>query len=241
MIIPSQLPALLALLACLLFAPPAAGESSVTLGPEEFKAIFNDIVLESSPFPRKDIEIANFSSRPLSLALPAGGLDYRVTQRPADGSPGRKSVTVTFLTAGREAGQVRMSGDLRLFSEVVCTTRRLARNELIGQDDIAVLRQDISMLDNGLIRDPAQALGQKLKTSLPAGALLSAQHLDAPPLVRRGELVTITASSANVRITAPGEARNTGALGEVIKVKNLMSRREIHARIAGPGAVETEF
>ncbi|MHB1379870.1 MAG: flagella basal body P-ring formation protein FlgA [Desulfurivibrionaceae bacterium] len=44
-----------------------------------------------------------------------------------------------------------------------------------------------------------------------------------------------------MKITAPGEARNSGALGEMIRVKNLTSRREIHARVTGVGLVEAEF
>ncbi|MCX5865304.1 MAG: flagellar basal body P-ring formation chaperone FlgA, partial [Deltaproteobacteria bacterium] len=102
-------------------------------------------------------------------------------------------------------------------------------------------RQDISMLDAGLIQDPKQAIGQKLKVSLPAGAILYAQSIDAPPLVNRGERVTIMAKSQAIQITAHGEARNSGALGEMIRVKNLTSRREIQARVLSPGVVETEF
>ncbi|MGV1100150.1 flagellar basal body P-ring formation chaperone FlgA [Thiovibrio sp. JS02] len=233
---------LVALLICLFFPfPVGAAEKTTTIGLAELETIFSNIVLENSPFPAEDTRIANFTARPFNLTLPAGNLDYRVNQRPADGKPGRKSVLVTFLADGRDAGQVRMNGDLQLYSDVVCTSKRLARNEIITEDAITVVRQDISMLDSGIVRDPAQVLGQKLKTSLRAGAVLYSQLIDAPPLVSRGEMVTIMAKSKTVRITAPGEAKNTGALGEVVKVKNLMSRREIYARVAGAGVVETEF
>ena len=97
------------------------------------------------------------------------------------------------------------------------------------------------MLDAGLLQDPKQAVGQKLKLSMPAGAVLYAQNLDAPPLVNRGERVTIMAKSQAIQITAPGEARNSGALGEMVRVKNLTSRREIQARVLSAGVVETEF
>jgi flagella basal body P-ring formation protein FlgA len=49
------------------------------------------------------------------------------------------------------------------------------------------------------------------------------------------------AKSKAIQITAPGEAKNSGALGEMIRVKNLMSRREIHARVLDVGLVEAEF
>lgn len=233
---------MLAVLFCL--ACPFPGQTAEKLAPPELAAlenIFQEVVLKDSPWPKKDIQIDNFSVRPLALALPLGAFDYRITQKPNDSRPGKKSVSATILKEGKEQGQVKMSGDLRLFGTVVSTTKRLNRNGIIGSEDIAVKRRDISMLDAGLIQDPEQAVGQKLKTSLPAGAILYAQSIDAPPLVNRGELVTIMAKSQAIQITAPGEARNSGAKGEMVRVKNLTSRREIQARVLGPGIVEAEF
>jgi len=230
------------LLFCLACSLP--GQAADTISPPELAAlknIFNEAVLKDSPWPREDVLIDNFSVRPLTMTLPAGAFDYRITQKPSDVRPGKKNVTAAILQEGVEQGQVKMSGDLRLFGTVVSTIKRLNRNDIITDDDITAKRQDISLLDGGLVQDPKQAVGQKLKLSLPAGAILYAQALDAPTLVNRGERVTIMAKSKAIKITAPGEARNSGALGEMVRVKNLMSRREIHARVTGVGIVEAQF
>lgn len=232
----------IALLFCL--ACPLPGQAADPIATPDLTAlenIFSQVVLKDSPWPKEDVEIANFSVRPLAMTLPEGGFDYRITQKPNDTRPGKKNVTATILQEGQEQGQVRMSGDLRLFGTVVSTLKRLNRNEIVGESDVTAKRQDISMLDASLIQDPKEAVGKKLKTSLPAGAILYAQALEAPTLVHRGERVTITAKSQAIKITAPGEARNSGALGEMIRVKNLTSRREIHARVMGVGLVEAEF
>ena len=233
---------LVAVLFCL--ACPSPGQTAEAVAPPNLAAlenIFQEVVLKDSPWPREDLKIANFSVRPLAMALPVGAFDYRITQKPNDSRPGRKNVTAAILQEGKEQGQVKMSGDLQLFGTVVSTTKRLNRNDIITSDDILAKRQDVSLLDGGLIGDPKQAVGQKLKTSLPAGAILYAQTVDAPTLVKRGERVTILAKSRAIEITAPGEARNSGALGEIVRVKNLTSRREIQARVMGVGIVETEF
>ena len=233
---------LVAVLFCL--ACPLPGQTAETIATPELAAlenIFSEVVLKDSPWPREDLQITNFSVRPLAMRLPVGAFDYRITQKPNDSRPGKKNVTAAILQEGKEQGQVKMSGDLRLFGTVVNTTKRLNRNEIITTDDIATRRQDISMLDAGLIQDPIQAVGQKLKISLPAGAILYTQTIDAPSLVNRGERVTIVAKSQAIEITAPGEARNSGALGEMVRVKNLTSRREIQARVTGVGVVEAEF
>jgi len=233
---------MVALLFCL--ACPLSGQTAERIAPSalaSLEKIFSEVVLKNSPWPREDVQIANFSVRPLAMTLPEGVFDYQITQRPSDSRPGKKNVSATILQEGKEQGQVKMSGDLRLFGPVVSTKKPLPRNAIISNEDLAMKRRDISMLGGGLVKDPTQAVGQRLKTSLPAGAILYAQALDAPPLVNRGERVTIMAKSQAIQITAPGEARNSGALGEVVRVKNLTSRREIQARVMGPGIVETEF
>lgn len=232
----------IALLLCL--ACPLPGQTADTIAPPDLAAlenIFNKVVLQDSPWPKEDVQITNFTVRPLTMALPTGGFDYRITQKPKDCRPGKKTVSAAILQDGKEQGQVKMTGDLRLFGTVVETTKRLNRNDIIASDDVAAKRQDISMLDAGLIQDPKQAVGQKLKLSLPPGAILYAQSVDAPPLVNRGERVTIMAKSQTIQITAPGEAKNSGALGEIVRVKNLTSRREIQARVTGAGVVEAQF
>lgn len=232
----------IALLLCL--ASPLSGKAADPIATPDLAAlenIFSEVVLQDSPWPKEDVQITNFTVRPLAMALPTGSFDYRITQKPNDTRPGKKQVTAAILQEGKEHGQLKMSGELHLFGTVVNTTKRLSRNDIITGDDLVAKRQDISMLDAGLIQDPKQAVGQKLKISLPAGAILHAQNLDAPPLVNRGEMVTIMAKSKAIRITTPGEAKNSGALGETIRVKNLTSRREIQARILAAGVVEAEF
>jgi len=233
---------LMAVLFCL--ACPSPGQTAEAVAPPNLAAlenIFQEVVLKDSPWPREDLKITNFSVRPLAMTLPVGAFDYRITQKPNDSRPGRKNVTAAILQEGKEQGQVKMSGDLQLFGTVVSTTKRLNRHDILGNEDLVAKRQDISLLDNGLVQDPKQAVGQKLKISLPAGAILYTQAIDAPPLVNRGERVTIMAKSQALEITVPGEARNSGALGEIVRVKNLTSRREIQARVTGAGIVEAEF
>jgi len=233
---------MIALLFC--FAWPFPGQAAERIAPPAFAAlekIFTEVVLKDSPWPREDVRIANFSVHPLSMALPAGAFDCRITQQPKDSRPGKKNVSAAILKDGQEQGQVKMSGDLQLFGTVISTTKRLNRNEIITNEDIIAKRQNITLLPGGLIQYPQQAVGQKLKLSLPAGAVLYAKALDAPPLINRGERVTIMAKSQAIQITAPGEARNSGAKGEIVRVKNLTSRREIKARVLEAGVVEAEF
>ena len=54
-------------------------------------------------------------------------------------------------------------------------------------------------------------------------------------------MVTILADSGQIHVSVPGKARSAGALGDIIKVKNMLSRREIYAKIINQDEVQVEF
>lgn len=203
--------------------------------------IFIEIITENSPWPRHDLEVDGFACKPATLTIPAGTMDYRLLNQSHNNYLGKKTLSLAIVVDGKEVGRVKMNGDLRLYGDVVCTTKKIDRHTILTEDDVTVLRRDISMLEPNIIKSPEASIGKRLKTSLRAGAVLKPHLLENPPLVKRGDLVTIMAQSDNLQVTTPGEVRNAGALGKMVRVKNLMSRREIYARVLNPGVVETEF
>lgn len=235
---------ILLLIVICLGRPPAcpATETTRTLTTNELESIFSEIIMANSPWHNDELQINNFSARPLSVTVPINGvIDYEITQKPSFSHLGKKIISIDLLVDGNKYSQVKMLGDLALLGEIACLNKRLSRGDIITNDDVAMIRHDISMLDSGIIREADLVIGKKLKTSLRAGAILYSHLVEAPPLVKRGDLVTIMARTDNLRVTVPGEVRDNGARGEVVKVKNLMSRHEIYARVINPGIVETEF
>jgi flagellar basal body P-ring formation protein FlgA len=219
----------------------AAERNGRLLTSGEMEEIFREIVLARTTLPRDKLRITDFTARPDRVTLPPGPLGYRLLNPAGADRPGRKTLQVVLLVAGREFDTVRMTAELRLYDLVVCATRNLARHALLTDDDLKVVELDISMLGSGLLTDPGLATGRRLTTAVRPGMVLQARHLEEPPLVSRGDLVTIRARSGQLEVKAPGEARSTGARGELVRVKNLTSRRIIHAMVQGPGLVEVEF
>ncbi len=234
-----------AVIATLFFLLPAqllqAADEKTVLEPAEMEKIFQEIVLQDTPWPKDDLVVENFIARPSSLTIPSSTFEFQVLQVSQEEHLGKKVATIAIMVNGKEYERIRMSGDLQLYGDVLCTTKRLPRHALLSEEDLAIVRRNITPLDSGLVVNQQDAMGKRLKTALRPGAILYEHLLESPPLVQRGDLVTIVAESHSIRITAPGEARNAGALGELVRVKNLMSRQEIFAKVLGSGTVETEF
>lgn len=71
-----------------------------------------------------------------------------------------------------------------------------------------------------------------------AGEILTWRLVAPRPSVRRGEPVLVAARSGLARIAMRAVARESGVVGEVIRVSNPESGREIRARITGEGEAE---
>lgn len=207
----------------------------------EFEKIFRDVVNQASIWPAEELRVSGFGAIPDNIELPAGKLTYRLESPPQPNRLGRQSIAVLLLVDGREQGRVRLSGDLARIGEVVCLSDRAGRGRILNAADLTVIRREITMLDQARPVSLAEAVGKQLRVSLQAGAILYDHLLVDPPLVKRGDRVTIIARGGQVQVAAIGEVRETGARGEWVRVKNLTSRREIQARVVESGLVEVEF
>ena len=231
------------LLLYLLLLPTAfasAMENQV-LDSSYFKPIFFEKVTADAPWPKEDLSINNFAVYPEELAVRRGSLSYTVEGQPYSAYLGQKTLSLEILVDGLPAGSVKMSGDLLLYREVVCLKQALSRHAVLADEDVELVRRDVSFLGNDLVTHLEDAVGQRLRSSLRAGTPLSAKMLEPAPLVHRGDLVTIMAQSDRFSITTPGEVRTAGAKGEMVKVKNLMSRKEIFARVVSSEIVAVDL
>lgn len=211
------------------------------LDQEEFHKFFVELVFDQAPWDRKNLQIDNFSARPESLTVPAGVLEYRHSEQLHPNYLGKKILNLTILVDGKETGEVKMSGDLQLYGDAACLGRQMLRHSLIEPADVKIVRRNISMLNADLIRVPEQAVGKRLKSALRAGAILYEHLLEEPPVVEKGDYVTIQVQTENFLITVPGQAKEEGAPGDLVRVKNLMSRKDIFARVTGADLVEVDL
>jgi flagellar basal body P-ring formation protein FlgA len=84
-------------------------------------------------------------------------------------------------------------------------------------------------------------VGKKLRMTVRAGAPIKSNQLVNVPVIVSGQLVTIIAENAGVRITVSGRARSAGGVGDLIRVQNTVSNKEITARILDASTVEIGF
>lgn len=231
----------LALLLPLISSAEGTGEKKQdrrVISEEEMRNLFRQIIISDLPWNKENIKIKNFSADQTELTVAQGDLEHRVIALTPERFLGRRYLTVIYTVDGREQMKVKMSGDVHRYGTVLCASGRLSRGTTLKKDDIVTKYRDITMLGKDLPHNPEKITGKVTKTSLQPGQIIYNRNLRKKDLVQRGDRITIIAGSGPIRISVPGEVEhNGGARGETVKVKNMMSRRVIHAKVMEEGVV----
>lgn len=147
-------------------------------------------------------------------------------------------VTVKVRCDSTTPWTVFVPAQVRLFRDVVTTTRPLKRAGFIEPGDVMLRERDISLINQGYFTSMDQAIGQKLTRPTVTDQVLTQVHLEQAEVITKGDQVVITARSSTLSVRMPGEALSNGGLREQIRVKNLNSQRVIKAQVIAPGQVE---
>lgn len=211
------------------------------LGTDELRQVFVDLTATNSALPKTDLEVSNFTATPAAIDLPTGALDFQIISGNTAKALGQQVIVTDVLVDGVVQGRLKLSGDLALFGEVICATSALPRHSIIRAENLKRVRRNLTGLGPDLVTDEAQALGKEVKTTLRAGAILYGKILKEPEIVKRGDIVSILSKTDFITVSVPGRVQKAGAKGDLVKVKNLMSRREIFAEILDPNTVQVKF
>lgn len=119
--------------------------------------------------------------------------------------------------------------------------RNMKKGEFIDQTDVNV-REAYVGEKACLYPDAADELkGKMLKRDIPAGTVITTSLLDEPEAIKRGQTVTIVAQNGRLVVQTTGKASQGGRRGDLIKVKNAFSDRELRGRIIDGMTVAVDF
>ncbi|TWC16334.1 flagella basal body P-ring formation protein FlgA [Pseudomonas sp. SJZ083] len=203
----------------------------VTQGFLEFTV--EDYLATSQTEGRYEIEVNQLDPR---LRMPMCDKELTATLESPATPIGR--VTVKVRCDSTSPWTVFVPAQVRLFRDVVTTTRPLKRAGVIEPGDVMLRERDISLINQGYFTTLEQAVGQKLTRPTVANQVLTLVHLEQAEVISKGDQVVIIARSGTLSVRMPGEALSNGGLREQIRVKNLNSQRVIKAQVIAPGQVE---
>lgn len=182
---------------------------------------------------------ASFSVNPVenSASRPACA-NLEVSLAPGARSIGRSTVLVRCRSEANWAIYVPVR--IRLITEYLVTNRPLNQGQLIGEGDLARHNGDLGDLPNGVLLDPAQAIGRVAAMAIPAGRPLQIEWLRQPPVVQAGQTVKVISRGPAFEVSNEGRALTAAAEGKVVQVR-LNSGQVVSGLARAGGIVEISF
>ncbi|GAB7025846.1 flagellar basal body P-ring formation chaperone FlgA [Geotalea toluenoxydans] len=175
------------------------------------------------------------------LSLSAGDLSYEVVAPDRWEGWGSANLALIIRVDGRVERNVPVKVEVEAMAEMVVAVRPLERGEVIGAADVAVQKRGLSRLQGRFVRDVDEVVGKRVRTAIRGNNPIRPDFLERVPLIKSGQLVTIVAENESLRITAAGKARNSGAEGDTVMVRNLASQKELPARVIDAETVKVDF
>ena len=213
------------------------GASTIT--PQKIEDIVKGFIRKKMRWDPQAVSIKIAQVKEITLA--EGKITYEVTPRKKEDYLGTTNLSVAFLVDGKLEKKAWVTAEIEVSQEVVVSNRPLKRNDVIAEEDVRLEKMNLAELSPNVITDPREVVGKRTKRVIEPGTPLRVNSLEMPPLVKRGDLVTIVAESEVLKITTQGVVTESGCKGDMVRVINTSSRKELYATVRDSRTVAIDF
>lgn len=219
--------------------PPASGAHVMihaetnTVDRYAIEAALQEKLVEDMRGQKFDMELQDHA---ISLRLPAGA-DKTITveNMKIDLQKGRFQATMTVSSLRKD-----VSGRIYLIAQIPVLKSAISKGAVIDAHDLEYIDIRASDVSASMIVDAEKLIGQSPRRGIAAMKPLTASDIEAPLMVKRGDLVTIALKNGALNLTVQGRAMQNGTEGEVVRVVNTASNRALEAIVTGTQSVTVQ-
>jgi flagella basal body P-ring formation protein FlgA len=185
---------------------------------------------------------------PGQVTAKAGAIDPRMSLAacPAPEAflqPGARAwgkTTVGVRCTAPTAWTVYIQAQVSVLADYVTAAVPLAQGQPVELGQLAVMKGDIAAMPNGIVTDPAQAIGRTPTVSLAAGTPLRLDTLKSKPVVQQGQSVRLVSNGNGFSVSSEARAIGNAAEGQVVQVRT-SSGAVVSGTARAGGMVEVAF
>jgi len=176
-----------------------------------------------------------------ALKLPEGNIDYEIVAPQQWEGWGHISIAVLARQKDRVVRNIPVGIDVEALTDMVVVLRQIEYGSSITAADLTLQKREITQNSHLAARKIDEVIGKKARTTLRANQPVRADQVEKVPLVKSGQMVTIVAENSVLKISVAGKAHSSGAEGDIIRVQNLTSLKEIPAKVIDASTVQVAF
>ena len=141
---------------------------------------------------------------------------------------------------GPNIWNVLVPAHIAVIGTYIVTSRPLAAGQTIQPNDLSVVTGDLGSQPNGVLGDPAEAIGKTLRNALAGGQPLRGDQLQAPQVIRQGQSVRLFSKGTGFAVSSEGKAINNATVGQLVQVR-LASGQTVTGTAQADGSVEISY
>ena len=149
-------------------------------------------------------------------------------------------VRVRFTAAGALLSEVSLSVKAQLWRDAWVTRQPGNRGDPVDRTSLDVRRVDV-LRDRDSLPASVELTDLSYARSVPADRVLMWRDVAKRVLVRKGEIVEVSASDGQLTITMKALAMQSGGAGDLVVVRNLESRKDISGQVVAENRVRVRF
>ncbi|MCK5127155.1 MAG: flagellar basal body P-ring formation protein FlgA [candidate division Zixibacteria bacterium] len=186
---------------------------------------YTEITIVRLDIKQKDISGCDVKIIPLTEKRPRGRFPIRIELFQNDEMIARGSASI----------------NVRVFKDLLVPVRRIKRHELLFDDMFELKRFDVTSLSERMLANYDELSACRSRQNLSPDRYIPTTRIEKIPEVDNGTQVSIIGKSDIFEIKVRGIALQQGYVGELIKVKNIDSKKILTGRIIAPGVVEVSI
>ena len=130
-----------------------------------------------------------------------------------------------------------VTGKVSLYKMAPVAARMILANERIAEEDILYKKISINFARDSF-SELKNIIGKKAARTLSLNQPIFTNDLKKEPAVQRGQMVKIVLGDDAFEVSMSGTAEETGAIGDMIKVKSLENQKMLSGILIEPGIVK---
>ena len=215
---------------------------SITITGEEILRKAKEYLLSKLSRPESEIIIES-DRPPMDKLLPANGGDIRweISQIDANKDRGNVQLIVRISIDEKQYLKMPVFFTIRTYEDIVIPNKKINRHDILAMDDLVIKRMETTKLAGVTFDNIEDLIGKRAIRPILPNIPITAEMIDNPPLIRKGDFVKVSVQSGNLHVVTKGVAKEDGYWGKVIRIKNIDSNKELYGKVEDSTTVKIIF
>jgi flagellar basal body P-ring formation protein FlgA len=137
--------------------------------------------------------------------------------------------------------QRNVFGTVYEMAQIPVPKRLISAGDVISADDLEWQAVHLTRLSGNSLTDAEQLIGRMAKRPLKAGQILRQSDVAVSPVIHKNDLIRLVVKTGQMTLSVQGKALQDAALGQIVRVVNVNSNRQLSGTVIDAGTVAIGF